>query len=104
MDNNYINYNLNETVMVRLTDLGRRIHREQYEDMRERYTKLSHPYTPPNEDENGWSKWQGWYLIETFGEFIGLGMVENPFELTIRVPVPKLSNICVALPSSAPHD
>jgi repressor LexA len=68
--------NLNDKVRVKLNDLGREIHKKENDD---------HPeYQPPEEDENGWSEWQLWTLMRTFGPHMNLG-VKVPFETTIEL-------------------
>lgn len=65
-------FNINDNVRVKLTDHGRAVHRQQHELM------LAHikptmrdewPYVAPKE-EDGWSTWQLWYLLSTFGPHI----------------------------------
>lgn len=71
--------------MVRLTPLGRKIHREEYELLQKKCpTLFKFSYIPVREDENGWSKWQMWDLIHTFGPYIGLAKT-LPFETTIKI-------------------
>lgn len=65
----YVNLNINDTVRVKLTDHGRKIGAGRF-----------------SEDENGWSQWQAWILMETFGQYIGLGL-PNPFDVIIQVQV-----------------
>ena len=48
-----IKFNINHYVKVKLTDKGREIHREEYEKL---MSNLSYDYTPPKEDEDGYSK------------------------------------------------
>ena len=52
-------FNINDTVKIRLTDSGREIYREQWR-----------PHTEgrvPTADREGWSSWQLWQVLETFG-------------------------------------
>lgn len=73
--------------MVKLTDYGRQCLRKNYDELQVAYKgKLPFSYTPPQEDKDGWSKWQCWELMERFGKHISLGR-ELPFETTIRVLV-----------------
>ena len=76
-------FNINNTVMVRLTEYGKAKHRES----REKFYKqlgMNVEYTAPKEDEDGWSKWQLWELMSEFGKYISLGG-RVPFETTIRL-------------------
>ena len=76
-------FNINDTVMVRLTDYGKAKHRESHEKF---YKQLGMnvEYMAPKEDEDGWSKWQLWDLMSEFGQHISLGG-RVPFETTIRL-------------------
>ena len=76
-------FNINDTVMVRLTEYGKEKHRESHEKF---YKELGMnvEYTAPKEDEDGWSKWQLWDLMSEFGKYISLGG-RVPFETTIRL-------------------
>ena len=62
-------FNINDTVKVRLTDIGRDELRAQYEDLQMHATSLL-PYQPPVEDENGYSTWQLWVLMQKFGDLM----------------------------------
>ena len=75
-------FNINENVWVRLTDVGREYHRSRHEEY---YGVM--PYHAPEEDSNGWSKWQLWHLMKTFGESISLAGFP-PFETEIRFSKP----------------
>jgi len=66
-------FNINESVKVRLTKLGRKIINE------DEYAII------PSEDEEGWSEWQLWVLMQTFGPHMGNGM-RIPFYTTIWIP------------------
>lgn len=65
--------NINEIVFVRLTDHGKRILRESGCQ----YIKT---------ENDGWSKWQLWDLMQSFGSHIHFGNRDLPFETTIRIP------------------
>jgi hypothetical protein len=67
----YREFNINSNVKVKLTDTGRRI---LHEKGRSRI----------QEDAEGYSTWQLWGLMNTFGEHIRIGC-EPPFETTIRL-------------------
>jgi len=79
-----IPFNINDQIRVKLTDHGRKIHREQFEELRAFCKKTSEwKYVPPAEDENGWSSWQLWCLIDLFGAHVGMGC-QSPFETNIE--------------------
>ena len=52
--------------------LKSRLHKKEFE------TYHKGIYTPPAEDEEGWSRWQLWALMDVFGPHMSLG-VESPF-------------------------
>lgn len=64
--------NINDYVLVRLTDVGKEILRKK-------------GFSLPKEDADGWSKWQLWSLMNTFGEYTQLGK-DVPFETEIEIP------------------
>ena len=64
--------NLNDNVRIRLTDLGRKKLKDNG-----RYQFLE-------EDADGWSEWQLWDVMSTFGPSMTLGF-EIPLETTIEV-------------------
>lgn len=70
-----INFNINHNVWVRLTDKGRLIARKDSD------------WRP--EEKDGWSKWQLWDLINTFGDFCYLGAAKLPFETEILIELPQ---------------
>ena len=73
--------------MVKLTDVGREIHKKAHDDFCENFPSVSDDikeYHPKKEDIQGWSEWQLWSLMQMFGSHIGLG-VEPPFNTTIII-------------------
>lgn len=78
-------FNINDYVMVKLTDYGRQCLRKNYDDLKAYYGgKLGFDYTPPKEDKDGWSKWQAWSLMADLGKHILMGF-DPPFKTTIKV-------------------
>ncbi|MCK5610980.1 hypothetical protein KAR91_54410 [Candidatus Pacearchaeota archaeon] len=79
-----IEFNLNNHVWVKLTDVGRERLHKNYDRLMSLYGTDRPPYEPPKEDADGWSKWQMWCLMSELG-----GMMHNgcnvPFETTIRI-------------------
>ena len=71
-------FNINSDVKVKLTPEGRDIYYEN-----ENYKKSVGHYPVLKEDEKGYSTWQLWVLIETFGPHIS--MVTNLFETNILI-------------------
>ncbi len=97
-----VNFNLNDTVRVRLTDHGRKVLREQRaallgrlpEDLRESLLMV-------NEDAEGWSKWQLWQLMGELGRHMVMGR-ENVMEMNIEL-VPQAAAVVAGTPeASAP--
>jgi hypothetical protein len=77
--------NVNETVWVRLTDLGRSIHRKNHEEIFKGFNSKP-PYRAPIEI-NGWAGFQLWVLMREFGAQCGNGC-STPFETEIRLTAP----------------
>ena len=77
-------FNINNYVRVRLTDRGRSIHREWYEKISKQYPPDCLSYRPPTEDEEGWSRWQLWDLMNIFGPSCMNGCI-IPFETEIDI-------------------
>lgn len=84
----WIPFNLNHMVRVKLTPVGRRIHREDYMAFwREHNPRELREYAPPIEDAEGWSEWQGWCLFALFGDHLRQGC-DLPFDLDIQFEAP----------------
>ena len=67
-------FNINNDVKVKLNDKGRKI------------TNFT-----VKEDKDGWSKWQLWDLMSTFGKYISLGCA-TPFDTEIEIVEAKAAN------------
>lgn len=80
-------FNVNEYVSVRLTDKGRAHHKADFLHWTTE-AKVKLPYRPPQEDADGWSKWQLHQLMHIFGEGTGVGQ-DLLFETTIRIHHPE---------------
>jgi len=82
-------FNINDKVRVKLTPFGReRLEKDDAEfwshySPNSQYEKIS--YVPPEEDEDGWSEWQLWVLMEKLGKYCHIGMVQEPFETVIEI-------------------
>ena len=67
-----IRINLNETIKVKLTDLGKKIYYHQHDRTNQiAGIKICEPKFP-EEDENGYTEIQLWVFIELYGEHIGV--------------------------------
>lgn len=87
-------FNLNSEVFIRLTHVGRAIlktnHIELYSML---HMKHSIPeFKLPDENNEGWSKWQMWEVMQSFGAHVSLGF-QIPFETTIRLAKKDLKDI-----------
>lgn len=76
-------FNVNNYVKIKLNERGKEILLKEWEAMPESY-RSRYPFKSPKEDEEGWSKWQLWNVMETFGPHIFLGCV-NPFDTEIEI-------------------
>lgn len=78
-------FNVNDWVMVKLTDVGiaelERGNRE-WAEMHPKFRKFELPKT----DIDGYSKWQLHYLMSRFGHLMAVGL-PPPFETTIRLDI-----------------
>lgn len=81
-----IRFNINEYFRVKLTPRGKAIHRAEHDALNARFPSANLEYHEPEEDSDGWSKWQAWSLMQTFGPHISMGF-DPPFETTIEVLV-----------------
>lgn len=78
--------NVNDHVMVKLTDYGRNKHREHHRRVFGEGSEKLFPYNPPEEDAEGWSEWTLRSLMKTFGSILYQGNPDIPFEkLEIRI-------------------
>lgn len=56
-------FNINEQVKVKLTQYGLDILKQQHDALRDMFPSIDE-YTPPYVDENGWSSFQLWSLMD----------------------------------------
>ena len=76
-------FNINETVYVKLTDVGKAELKRQHDELRKSFPKLGEDI-PIKEDEFGWSKWQLWTLMSHLGHLCNMGAIQLPFETNIE--------------------
>ena len=81
---NLIQFNINETVRVRLTDIGRAELKRQHDELNARIIAIGgKPFeTWCPEEVDGWSRWQLWRLMEQLGHLCHIGS-DGPFETNI---------------------
>ncbi len=80
--------NINDSVKVKLNDHGREILKQQHELLFKDIPRYR-VFVPPREDEQGWSTWQMWDLMQSFGPHIRLG-AEVPFETEIELVIEEI--------------
>lgn len=83
--------NMNDYVLVKLTDIGRRLHKKDHDKFWSNFPEMDRSqYRPPVEDSEGRSKWQMWALMQSFGKYMHLGC-KVPFEAEIEIQEPTIS-------------
>lgn len=83
---NPVVFNINDSVRVRLTPHGHNLLRKDWEEMPQQLREVLVEYRPVKEDTEGWSEWQLWELMNTFGKHCHNGC-ELPFETDIQIPL-----------------
>lgn len=80
--------NTNDYVWIRLTDVGRRMLRENYDRLFFGFPDLvkAHPFTLPTE-VNGWTRMQLWHVANEFGRGMYNG-ADVPFETEFSLTDP----------------
>mgnify|MGYP003523234749 CR=1 FL=1 len=91
-----VKFNINGSVKVQLTEFGRKIVNEScgelqrwYDDNRALHNGPELKFEPPKEDKDGWSEWQFWKLMKTFGSHLDGLTGEVPFQTIIKLNVGK---------------
>lgn len=80
-------FNVNNDIMVRLTDTGRKELKRQWDEIHPEHPTIFKKYTPKTEDKDGWSRWQMWDIMAHLGHLMRNGVGRVPFETTIRLNV-----------------
>jgi hypothetical protein len=78
-------FNVNDCVMVKLTDVGIAELERENRKWAEMHPKLE-KFELPKTDIDGYSKWQLHYLMSRFGHLMAAGL-PPPFETTIRLDI-----------------
>lgn len=86
-----IGFSINESVKVRLTDFGLQILEQQHDELCASLpVKTKRVWIPPAVDADGYSEFQLWDLMNSFGSYLYLGAAILPFETEIAfVVLPK---------------
>jgi len=81
-------FNVNEYVRVKLTPKGIQILKNAQEARQKQFpaVRTFETFRMPEVDSEGYTKYQLWDLMDTFGNFVGPGL-ELPFETEIDIPV-----------------
>ena len=81
-----IRINLNESIKVKLTDLGKEIYYHQYDEINRIAGKEICKPKFPKEDENGYTEFQLWRFIELYGTHISMTLpnVIEPLEIVYK--------------------
>lgn len=79
-------FNVNDKVRVRLTDYGRQCLADNYHRLS---VSARVPISAPNPtpDDEGWTEWQLWTLMQEFGPHMRMGSAV-PFETTVELVPP----------------
>ena len=77
----YKEFNMNQTIKVKLKDEGRDIYYHQYDSWIHN-TNLKPSY--PTVDEEGYTEFQMWRFIELYGKYIKFDK-DQPFNLNILI-------------------
>lgn len=85
---NEVRINLNEVVKVKLTDLGKDIYYHQFDELNQRCGRIVCKPSFPEEDPEGYTKFQLWNFIELYGKCMGIAgpSVIKPLEIIYELP------------------
>jgi len=82
------NFNINDFVWVKLTAYGITELKRQNNELSDKlkYSMSDYSFKLPEKDEDGYYKFQLWYLMQTFGPFMYNGC-RIPFETDIKIDI-----------------
>lgn len=80
----YIDFNINHYVKVKLTKEGLAEIKRQDDELRKMYPSIT-KFDNPKVDEDGYSKFQLWDLMGRLGHLCHIGMNGHPFETDIKI-------------------
>ena len=83
--------NLNDTVKVKLTRLGKAIYRHRYDQINACAGEEVISPMDPKEDEEGYTSFQLWDFIDLYGRHIRLGHINviEPLDIVCEVDIPE---------------
>jgi|TARA_R110000822_G_scaffold236671_3_gene367259 hypothetical protein len=80
-----LEFNINHYVHVKLTKAGHKeLKRQHIELLHHLPQSLKDEYAPPKEDDEGFTKWQLWSLMNRFGHMLRMGG-KAPFDTIIKI-------------------
>lgn len=82
-------FNINEYVFVKLNKAGLAELKRQHNELKA-YVPSLPKYTPPITDSEGYSKFQAWKLMNTFGHMMR-PTFEPPFDTNVKIEVKEQS-------------
>ena len=82
----FVPFNVNSMVRIKLNDKGRQILKDAHYRRWQHREKPPYEFRLPTEDEDGWSRWSLWSLMQDFGEHVYLGCIV-PFETQIEFQI-----------------
>ena len=77
-----IPFNVNDYVWVKLTPVGLKILERNFYELRRAFPNLPKQFTPPLMDDEGYTKYQMWSLMNDFGNYMVMGG-QSPFETDV---------------------
>jgi hypothetical protein len=84
-----IRFNVNSSIRARITPHGERCLFKNREDLeRQIGRKLPFGFVIPKADPDGWTRFQMWEFMSSFGPHIYNGC-KLPFEIEIEIPIPE---------------
>lgn len=82
-----IDFNLNSYIAVKLTEAGIKELERQHNELAKAIPSANMgKFVPYNVDDDGYTKFQGWNLMQKFGHMMPLGH-PIPFELDVKIQV-----------------
>lgn len=82
-----LKFNINNQVKVRLTNFGKEIIRDTNDKMSR---LLGEKVALYKVDEEGYTTFQMYQLMNIFGQYMNVGIVEVPFQLDIKITFDKI--------------
>ena len=79
--------NLNDSVKVKLTDLGKDIYYHRYDELNRRCGRIINQPMFPEEDAEGYAEFQLWDFIQLYGGYIGMARpnVIEPLNIVFEI-------------------